>query len=56
MGGMLGGMLFRGLGFGGDYGSSGGGIGLFEILLFAALIYGAYYWFIKRRRQQVASG
>jgi predicted lipid-binding transport protein (Tim44 family) len=54
---MLGGMLFRGLGFGDGFGESSGGIGFFEILLFAALLYGAYYWFIKRRRQQaVADG
>jgi len=52
MGGILGGMLFRGLGFGSNVGEGGDGIGLFEILLFAALAYGAYYWFVKRRRQQ----
>jgi len=57
MGGILGGMLFRGLGFGSNVGGGGDGIGFFEILLFAALAYGAYYWFIKRRRQQaVADG
>ena len=51
MGGMLGGMLFRSLGFGGDLGTEGGsGIGLFEILLIGALLFGIY-WFIKRRRQ-----
>jgi predicted lipid-binding transport protein (Tim44 family) len=55
MGGILGGMLFRSLGFGSDLGESGGGIGLFEILLFAALLYFAYSWFVKRRRQQVAA-
>jgi predicted lipid-binding transport protein (Tim44 family) len=52
MGGILGGMLFRSLGFGSGLGGAGEGIGLFEILLFAALAYGAYYWFVKRRRQQ----
>jgi len=51
MGGILGGMLFRSLGFGNDLGTEGGsGIGLFEILLIGALLYGVY-WFIKRRRQ-----
>lgn len=51
MGGILGGMLFRSLGFGGDLGAEGGGgIGLFEILLIGALLFGVY-WYIKRRRQ-----
>ncbi|MFB3926535.1 MAG: Tim44 domain-containing protein [Syntrophales bacterium] len=55
LGGMIGGMLFRGLGFaGGGYGM-GGGIGLLDIILIAALLYGVY-WFIKRRRQAAASG
>ena len=56
MGGMLGGMLFRSLGFGNDLGTEGGGgIGLFEILLMGALLYGVY-WFIKRRRQAALAG
>jgi predicted lipid-binding transport protein (Tim44 family) len=55
MGGILGGMLFRSLGFGSDFGGAAGGIGLFEILLFAALLYFTYSWFVKRRRQQVAA-
>jgi predicted lipid-binding transport protein (Tim44 family) len=51
MGGILGGMLFRSLGFGNDLGAEGGGgIGLFEILLIGALLFGVY-WYIKRRRQ-----
>ena len=51
MGGILGGMLFRSLGFGGDLGAEGGGgIGLFEILMIGALLFGVY-WYIKRRRQ-----
>jgi predicted lipid-binding transport protein (Tim44 family) len=55
MGGILGGMLFRSLGFGGDLGAEGGGgIGLFEILLIGALLFGVY-WFIKRRRQAAAA-
>ena len=51
VGGILGGMLFRSLGFGGGLGAEGGGgIGLFEILLIGALLFGVY-WYIKRRRQ-----
>jgi predicted lipid-binding transport protein (Tim44 family) len=50
MGGILGGMLFRGLGFGGGLGGEGGGIGLFEIFVICVLLYGAY-WFFKKRRQ-----
>ena len=50
MGGILGGMLFRSLGFGNDSVGEGSGIGLFEILLVGALLFGIY-WFIKRRRQ-----
>jgi predicted lipid-binding transport protein (Tim44 family) len=50
VGGMLGGMLFRSLGFaGGGVGGAGGGIGMMDILLIGALLYGIY-WFIKRRR------
>jgi predicted lipid-binding transport protein (Tim44 family) len=49
-GGMLGSMLFRGLGFGGgDWG--GGGIGLFDILLLALILY-LIYRFVKKRREQ----
>jgi predicted lipid-binding transport protein (Tim44 family) len=48
---MLGGMLFRSLGFGGMGGGFGGGIGLFEILLMAGIAYGIYV-FVKRRREQ----
>ena len=55
MGGLLGGMLFRSLGFGSDLGTEGGsGIGLFEILLIGALLFGVY-WYIKRRRQAAAA-
>jgi predicted lipid-binding transport protein (Tim44 family) len=54
MGGILGGMLFRSLGFGSDLAGEGGGIGLFEILLIGALLFGVY-WFIKRRRQAAAA-
>ncbi len=48
VGGMLGGMLFRGLGFGSG-GWGGGGIGLFDIILIAAVLY-IVYRFVTRRR------
>jgi len=53
VGGLLGGMLFRGLGFGGSGagGMGGSGIGLFEIILLAGIGY-LIYRFIKNRRQQ----
>lgn len=51
MGGMLGGMLFRSLGFAGGAAAPGGGIGMMDILLIGALLYGIY-WFMKRRRSQ----
>ena len=55
VGGMLGGMLFRSLGFaGGGVGGTGGGIGMMDILLIGALLYGIY-WFIKRRRSQATA-
>ena len=50
-GGFLGGMLFRGLGFGGTGGMGGGGIGIFEIILLAGIGY-LIYRFVKNRRQQ----
>ena len=56
MGGILGGMLFRGLGFGGDLGGESGGIGMFEILLIGALLFGVYWFFKKRRQAAAASG
>jgi predicted lipid-binding transport protein (Tim44 family) len=52
-GGFLGSMLFRGLGFGGQGGWGGGGIGFFEIILLAAILY-FLYRFIKRKREQTA--
>ncbi len=48
-GGLLGGMLFRSLGFAGGAGNAGGGIGLMDLILVGALLYGVY-WFVKRRR------
>jgi len=54
-GGLLGGMLFSSLGFGGQGGmGGGGGIGLFEIILLGGLLYGIY-WYIKRRKQNAAA-
>jgi predicted lipid-binding transport protein (Tim44 family) len=49
-GGFLGSMLFRGLGFGG-----GGGIGLFEIILLALILY-LVYRFARKRREQADGG
>ena len=54
MGGLLGTMLFRSLGFAGTGGGFGGGIGLFEILLGAALLFGVYWYFKSRRRVALA--
>ena len=54
MGGFLGAMLFRGLGFAGTGSGFGGGIGLFEILLGAALLFGIYWYFKTRRRVAMA--
>jgi len=55
MGGMLGGMLFRSMGFGGAGGMGGGGIGLFEILLLAGIAY-LIYRFIQSKRQAAEQG
>jgi len=55
MGGILGGMLFRGLGYGSGMSGEEGGIGLFEILLIGALIFGIYWYFKKRRQAAVAN-
>ena len=55
LGGLIGGMLFSSLGFGANRGGfGGGGIGLFEILIFGALLFGVY-WYFKRRRQEAAA-
>ena len=50
-GGFLGSLLFRGLGFGAGGGWGGGGIGLFEILLLAVILY-MIYRFVKKRRER----
>jgi predicted lipid-binding transport protein (Tim44 family) len=51
VGGMIGGMLFRSMGFGGGGGMGGSGIGLFEIILIGAILYGIW-WYIKKKRQE----
>jgi predicted lipid-binding transport protein (Tim44 family) len=51
-GGMLGSMLFRGLGFGATGAMGGGGIGLFEIVVLAIVLY-FIYRFIKKRRERM---
>ncbi|MGD0232336.1 MAG: Tim44 domain-containing protein [Syntrophorhabdales bacterium] len=51
-GSFLGSMLFRGLGLGGWGG--GGGIGLFDILIIAAVLY-LVYRFVNKRREQAES-
>jgi len=52
LGGFLGGMLFRSLGFGsGGFGAGGGGIGIFDILLICGIGY-LIYRMIKKRRQE----
>jgi predicted lipid-binding transport protein (Tim44 family) len=53
IGGMLGGMLFRGLGFAGG-GFGGSGIGLFEIILIAGICY-MIYRMVKRKREEPVS-
>jgi len=55
LGGMLGGMLFRSMGMaGGGGGIGGGGIGLFEIVLIGAILYGIW-WFIKKKRREAVA-
>jgi predicted lipid-binding transport protein (Tim44 family) len=54
VGGMIGSMLFRSLGFAGGAGGAGGGMGIMDIVLIGALLYGIY-WFIKRRRSTAAA-
>ncbi|MEI8355097.1 MAG: Tim44 domain-containing protein [Deltaproteobacteria bacterium] len=55
VGGVLGGMLFRSLGFGGGGGGGGGGIGFFEIILLAGIGY-MIYVMIRKRRAAAKSG
>lgn len=53
VGGMIGSMLFGSLGFAGGATGAGGGIGMMDILLIGALLYGIF-WFINRRRSPEA--
>ncbi len=50
IGGFLGGMLFRSLGFAG-FGGMGGGFGLMDFVILAGIGF-AIYWIVKRRSQQ----
>ena len=50
IGGMIGGMLFRSLGFGSGTAGTGGGIGLFDMILIGLILYGIWR-FIKKKRQ-----
>ncbi len=54
MGGFLGSMLFGSLGFAGTGSGFGGGIGFFEILMGAALLFGVYWYFKSRRAVALA--
>ncbi len=54
LGGLIGGMLFRSLGFGGPGMGGWGGPGLFDLILIGALLYGIYWFVVKRKR--MASG
>lgn len=50
LGGLIGGMLFRSLGFAGQGMGGWGGPGLFDLILIGLLIYGIYWFVVKRRR------
>ncbi len=50
LGGVIGGMLFRSLGFAG-WGNSGGGIGLFDMILIVGILYLIYRIIRGRRRE-----
>lgn len=50
LGGLIGGMLFRSLGFAGPGMGGWGGPGLFDLILIAALLYGIYWFVVKRKR------
>ncbi len=54
LGGLLGGMLFGSMGMAGGGGIGNSGIGLFEIVLIGAILYGIW-WFIKKKRQEAAA-
>lgn len=50
VGGLIGGMLFRSLGFGGPGMGGWAGPGLFDLILIGVLLYGIYWFVVKRRR------
>lgn len=50
LGGLIGGMLFRSLGFAGQGMGGWGGPGLLDLILIGVLIYGMYWFLVKRRR------
>lgn len=54
LGGFAGAMLFRGIAGAGGPGGMGGssGFGLFDLILIGAVLYGLYYFLVKRKRQQ----
>jgi len=51
---MIGGMLFRGMGFAGSGAGGWGGPGIFDILLIGVILYGIYWYVVKRRRAPAA--
>ena len=51
LGGVLGSMLFGSMGMASTGGLGGSGIGLFDIALIGAILYGIW-WFIKKRRRE----
>ncbi|MHC1742711.1 MAG: Tim44 domain-containing protein [Syntrophobacteraceae bacterium] len=56
-GGMIGSLLFGGMGHASSGGVAGGGIGFFEIVIVALLLYLTYRFFKKRRmRHETAAG
>ncbi|MEJ5375206.1 MAG: Tim44 domain-containing protein [bacterium] len=50
LGGLIGGMLFRSLGLAGHTAGGWGGPGLFDLILIGALMYGIYWFVVKRKR------
>lgn len=54
LGGLIGAMLFRGMGFAGP-GAGWGGPGLLDLILIGALLYGIYWFVLKRRRLAAAN-
>lgn len=54
IGGILGSMLFGSIGMASSGGLGGSGIGLFEIALIGAMLYGIW-WFIKKKRREAVA-